>query len=116
MKRLLLPLLLLLAAPLLAQTTQPPCGTGTTQLASGLTATTYADTTAADGATYSYVVTANNLGGATCSNILGNVVVPATGAHTVILTWTASTTSGVTYAVFRAPQPAPPTNLTATGN
>lgn len=115
MKRTLL-LLALLATPALAQGVTLPCGSGATQLTSGLTVTTYIDTTPVDGATYSYVVTAIDLGGQTCSNIVGSTVIPATGTHTVTLNWVASATSGVTYSVFRASPPTAPSSLTTTVN
>jgi hypothetical protein len=94
-----------------------PSTAGATQLTTGLTTTTYTDSSIADGASYDYMVEAvNSFGGFSCSNVVLNAVIPATGTHTVALTWNASTTSGVTYAVFRAQTPANPTSLTVTVN
>jgi len=93
------------------------CTAGATQIVTNLAATTYTDTTVADGQVYGYTVVAvDPFGFSTCSNIVSGVTIPATGTHSVALAWTASTTSGVTYAVFRAQTPAPPTNATATVN
>jgi hypothetical protein len=92
-----------------------PCTPPQVPIVSGLTTTTYIDTTVVDNVTYYYTVAAFNANESTCSNV-ATAFVPATGTHTVTLNWTASTTSGVTYAVFRAVPPAPPTSLTVTVN
>lgn len=83
----------------------------------GVTATTYTDSTISDGSVYFYAVAAVDVNGntSTCSNTV-TATISTTGTHTVSLTWTASTSSGVTYSVFRAQAPAPPTNLTVTVN
>jgi hypothetical protein len=113
-----LSLFLFLAAFSYGQTTcSQAVASPSVQLISGLTATSFLDTTVVDGTTYGYVVAAyNNLGMFSCSNILTSVVIPATGTHSVSLTWIASTTPGVTYGVFRASAPAPAVSLTATVN
>ena len=68
-----------------------------------------------NGALYGYVVTANDLAGSSCSNYAQNVLIPSTGAHTVLLTFAPSATPSVTYAVFRAPA-ATAVTITATVN
>ncbi len=68
------------------------------------TSCTYVDSSSIiNGATYGYVVTATDLAGNVCSNYATNVTIPATGTHSVTLTFVPSTTPSVTYAVFRAP-------------
>jgi hypothetical protein len=103
-----------------AQTTQAQCNTDTAspsvQLISGITTTSYTDSTPVDNTTYAYIVTANDFAGFACSNLVLNVTIPITGTHTVALSWVASTTSGVTYSVFRAQVPVAPTGLTVTVN
>lgn len=76
----------------------------------------YTDTTVVDGTVYGYVAVASDMAGSSCSNIITNVVIPSTGTHTVGLTFVPSTTPNVTYAIFRAPNPANPTGLAATVN
>lgn len=114
-------ILLLTCSALAAQTTQTQCtnaiATPSVQLTSGLTTPTYIDSSPVDGTMYGYVVIAiNGMGQYSCSNILTNVLIPTTGTNTVTLTWNASTTSGVTYSVFRAQTPTSPTGLAATVN
>ena len=110
----------LVATSAAAQTTSQQCAADiappSISLVSGISATTYTDATAVDGATYGYVVTATDMAGNACSNVVGNVTIPSTGTHTVLLNWTASPGSGVTYAVFRAALPTPPSSLAATVN
>ena len=72
------------------------------QIASGITATTFTDAVVSNGSSYVYQVAAVNSSGSACTPPTGAVVIPDTGAHTVALTWTASTTQGVTYTVFRS--------------
>lgn len=110
-----------------AQITQAQCNADTAApsilLSTGVgitvngTAATYIDNTnIVDGATYAYVVDAIDFAGFTCSNVVIGVVIPGTGAHTVTLTWTISSSIGATSAVFRASPPLAPTGLTATVN
>jgi hypothetical protein len=101
-------LLLALNCYSFAQATQCTADTSapSVSLISGLTTTSYIDTTVTDGTVYGYVVTAVDMAGSTCSNVIANATIPSTGTHTVTLSWTASTTVGVTYSVFRAPTPA----------
>jgi hypothetical protein len=113
-----LPLLFLLPHAMAAQTTAAQCTADTSApsvlLASGITTTSYIDSTPTDGVTYGYVVTAVDMAGNSCSNVVTNALIPSTGVHTVSLSWTASTTAGVTYSVFRAQSPAPPASLVVT--
>jgi fibronectin type 3 domain-containing protein len=115
MKRLLLLFTLLTASALAAQSV--PCGAPAVPLATNVALTTYTDAAIVNGATYFYAVNAVDANGnaSTCTSVV-TASIPATGTHTVTLTWTASTTPGVTYAVFRAQAPNPPTNLTKTVN
>lgn len=108
MKRALTLLLAVLAlgAGALAQST--PCTNGFTQVSTApITGTTFTDSTVTDGNTYVYMITANNAAGFACSGVSTQLPIPSTGVHSVALSWIASTTSGVTYAVFRAQNPAP---------
>ncbi len=118
MKRALLYLSLMVFSAAMARAQATSCNTqGATQIASGLTATNYTDTTVSSGANYGYVAVAENLAGISpCSNIVTGVLIPSAGAHSVLLTWTASATPGVTYAVFRAAAPSAPGNLSAIVN
>jgi hypothetical protein len=97
-----------------------PCNqTTAVPIKTGITLTTYQDSTIVDGNTYYYIVASVDTNGnysSPCSNISGAAVVPSTGTHTATLTWTASTTPNVTYAVFRAITPQPPTGLTVVVN
>lgn len=109
-----------------AQVTQPQCtadiGAPSTLISSGLTYTgttgAFTDPAPVDGVTYAYIVTANIPLGAfyACSNAVTNVVIPATGTHTVALTWNLSTTANVQYSVYRASAPLNPTGLAAAVN
>jgi hypothetical protein len=103
-----------------SQTTQAQCiidtASPSVQLTSGISTTTYTDSTPVDNTTYAYIVTANDYAGFSCSNLLLSITIPTTGTHTVALSWTASTTSGVTYSVFRAQVPLAPTGLSAVVN
>lgn len=103
---------------------------GFTKLAN-VSTTTYTDTTCPDDINCAYVVTALDSAGfeskpATCStstpaNQCVNGVevlvgIPATGSHTVTLTWTASTTTGVGYNVYSHVGPFPASSLAASSN
>jgi len=97
-----------------AQTTiAAPPGNGWVQLTSGLTATTYTDTTCVDGTTCYYAVESVDQFGVGLDTSYVTGAIPATGTHTVTLTWTASTTAGATYTVFQGPPPLPPAGLAA---
>lgn len=115
---------ILLASVAWGQTTAPQCAQATSSPSNQLTGSptctasscTYTDSTPVDGATYAYVAVASDVAGQSCSNIVLNVTIPATGAHTVALTFVPSTTPNITYAIFRATPPANPTGLSATVN
>jgi len=90
---------------------------------------TYSDASCADQTTCYYFVTAvdpvtgHESPGAPCSTSAlcfgGNqavAVMPSSGTHTVAVTWTASTTVGVTYNVYRAVGPLAASGLSATVN
>jgi len=97
-----------------AQTTiSNPPGNGWTQLTSGLTATTYVDSTCADSTTCYYAVESVDQFGVGLDTTFVTAAIPSTGTHTVTLTWTASTTPGVTYTVFQGPPPQAPAGLAA---
>lgn len=93
-------------------TINPPPGNGWTQLTSGITAVTYTDTTCKSGTTCYYAVeSADQFGvGLDTTYVTAS---PTTAAPDVVLTWTASTTTGVTYTVFQGPPPAAPAGLAA---
>lgn len=118
MKRLfLLCVLLALSVGIHAQSI--PCTSSATPVKSGLTVTNWTDATVADANQYFYVVVAVDSSTglySTCTPILGPEAIPSTGVHTVSLNWIASTSSGVTYSVFRAVSPQPATGLTGTVN
>lgn len=88
--------------------------------------TTYTDAACADQTTCYYLVTAVDAGGhespgAACSTSTlcfgGNqaaAVMPSSGTHTVLLTWVASASTGVTYNVYRAVGPLAASGLSAT--
>jgi fibronectin type 3 domain-containing protein len=92
-----------------------PCGMGGVQVATGLTVLTYVDTSVSQGTTYTYGVTATDVNGleSICSNRVTPFVpnTPPPPPHQVTLTWNASTTSGVTYNVYKITPPNPPTGL-----
>lgn len=90
----------------------------------GPTTATFTDSTVVDGQGYAYWATAVGpacpaqpvCGESTPSNVAVSVV-PGTGSHTVTLTWTLSTSSGVvSQNLYRAQVPASPTGLTAKTN
>lgn len=88
--------------------------------------TSYTDGACADQTTCYYLVTALDASGhespgASCSTTSlcfgGNqavAIMPSSGTHTVLLTWTASATAGVTYNVYRAVGPLAASGLSAT--
>jgi hypothetical protein len=97
---------------------------GTSLLANvSATATTYTDSTVADGVTYYYWTTAvaapcplSPPPGLVCGeSVLSNlfaVTVPATGTHSVALTWTLSPATGIqSQNVYRAGPPGPTAGL-----
>jgi fibronectin type 3 domain-containing protein len=128
LKRLLiaLPVALLLFWPGKAQNAPG----GFTLLKSGVTTTTYADTTCPDGVTCIYQVYAVDANGAFSAPAAPNtlpptfdgtqdyatVTIPISGTHTVTVSWTASATSGVTYSVYRYTGPLAPGGLAAVSN
>jgi hypothetical protein len=95
-----------------AQATPLP---GYAQIASAVSGVTYTDNyCAASQKCFYYVTAADSLGESAPGNIV-NATVPVTSTvHTVVLSWTASTTTGVTYNVYRGTVPLPPQGLTAT--
>jgi fibronectin type 3 domain-containing protein len=115
--RLMIALLTVLGASAIGQAV---CNPALTPYASGITTTSYVDSVVTDGATYNYdVVSVELVQGGTaiaCALPTVTVTIPPTGTHTVSLTWIASTTSGVTYSVFRAPPPTPPTGFAGAVN
>ena len=97
---------------------------GFTKLAN-VSAATYTDATCANQTTCYYVVTAVDATGhesppSACGPAVlcfgGNqavAVMPSSGTHTVLLTWTASPTAGVTYNVYEHTGPLTASNLNA---
>lgn len=85
-----------------------------TQISKQQTALTFTDATVTDGAKYTYSVTAVGPTGESVCDSAPLLVIPATGTHSVVLTWAASTTPGVTYNVYRSSPPNPPTAITET--
>lgn len=93
-----------------------------------VTAVTYSDATCPNQSTCYYQVTALDAQGfestpAPCSAtqlcVAGNeavAVMPSSGTHTVGLAWTASTTAGVSYNVYRHIGPFAPSGMSATVN
>lgn len=92
-------------------------GVGYTKLnTTPVTALTFTDTTVTDGALYQYQVTAVSQFGESSPATSGVASIPTTGTHTATLNWTASTTIGVTYNVYRiqgsTPNPPGATSVT----
>lgn len=112
MKR--LAFLCLILAVSISAVAQPPAGF--TKIGTSAS-TSYTDSTCPDGAKCYYYVTAVNSSGeeSAVSNEAAGAI-PTTGAHTVSLNWTASTTTGVTYNVYQQIGPFAPSGLTATVN
>jgi fibronectin type 3 domain-containing protein len=116
-------LLLLISCTLYAQ----GAPAGFTKLTT-VTTTTYTDSTCANQTTCYYYVTAvdsagHESAGAPCGTTQlcfgGNqavAVMPSSGTHTVAVSWTASTTTGVSYNVYRAVGPLAPSSLGAVVN
>lgn len=112
MKKVFIGLLFLILPAISAA--QGPAPAGFTKLATGISATSFTDTSCPDGTTCYYYVTAVDSIGA--ESVLSNEAqgsVPSTGTHSVSLTWTASATTGVTYNVYQHVGPLPATNLKA---
>ena len=97
-------------------TINPPPGNGWVQIASGLTVLTYVDSTCKDGTTCYYAVESADQFGVGLDTTYVTAAIPATGTHTVTLTWTASTTPNVTYTLFQGPPPVPAAGLAAVTN
>lgn len=121
MKRLLLIFVLVLSVlPLWAQQKRLLNQNQIAQV--GPTIVTYTDTTPADGATYAYWVTAYScpVPQVCLESIPSNaptVNIPGTGTHTVTLSWTVSTSMGVTgQNIYRYPAPAPPSGISLVVN
>lgn len=122
MKKILVFLFLLVAGISSAQATAGFSKIGTSST------TNFNDTTCPNQSTCYYQVTAvdsilaesspANCG--TSSLCLGGnqvvAVMPSSGVHTVALTWTASTSSGVTYNIYRHIGPLPASNLNVVVN
>jgi hypothetical protein len=87
------------------------------QIASGVSGTTYSDSGLTASSTYYYLVEANNSAGSsaatsqastttlpnsTVPNPATNLAATSISSSQINLTWTASTTTGVTYSVFRS--------------
>jgi hypothetical protein len=121
----LITLLLLLSLTPVALPAQAPVGFAKL---GNVTVLTYTDTTCPDQTTCYYVVTAvDSLGGesqpATCAfgqlcvnGVQAVAQMPSSGTHTVVLTWTASVTAGVTYNVYSHIGPLPASNVKAVVN
>jgi hypothetical protein len=104
-----------------AQSIIVPCVSPAVPIVTGLTTPSYTDLSVVDGFTYGYVVVTTDANG-NSSGCTGEAtatgIIPATGSHTVSLTWNASTggTSPYTYAVFRTSPPNIVTGLTVKVN
>lgn len=95
--------LVLFASSARAQGTPIP---GYTKLVSGITATTYVDTTCADAQQCFYYITAVDSLGESSPSAQVTATIPATSTvHTMTLTWVASLTPGVTYNVYKGAVP-----------
>lgn len=79
-------------------------GAGYTKIGTSTTLT-FTDSTTVDGAVYQYQVTATqSVGGVNAESTPATspgAQIPATGTHSVTLSWAASTTPGVTYNIYR---------------
>ena len=91
---------------------------GYTKIASVTTGTSYTDSTCPDGATCVYEVTAYNTAGESLPAGPVGAQIPATGTHTVALTWTAGGGGGTPagYNVYQQKSPVPPSGLGAAVN
>jgi len=93
---------------------------GYTRIATNVTTTSYTDATCPDGSVCTYAVTAVNAAGESAAAISNAATIPATGTHTVSLTWTAPTTGGAvaSYNVYQSilAAPGPPSGCKAQVN
>lgn len=105
MKTFALVLLLMLSLSAYAQAGLPA---GYTKIASAVPTTSYTDSTCPDATTCYYYVTAVDSAGAE-SGVSNQAfaTIPATGTHTVSLTWS-ETTTGVTFNVYQHVGPLAP--------
>lgn len=120
-------LLLAIALVILGGLAQAQAASGFTKL-TNVSTTTYTDSTCANQTTCYYQVTAvDSLGHESPASLCGTsqlcfgtnqavAVMPSSGTHTVSLSWTASSTTSVTYNVYRAIGPLAAGSLTATVN
>jgi hypothetical protein len=102
--------------PSIPQHAQGTAVPGATVIATGITGTTFTDTTCPDGVTCTYYISAVDQFGESLDKTPATAAIPATGTHTVTLKWTASTTSGVTYTLYQGQPPNPPTGFSAVPN
>lgn len=119
--------LILLACILYSVASCAQAPSGFTKLAN-VTSTTYSDSTCPNQTSCYYAVTAVDATGhespsAQCAGTQlcfgGNqavAIMPSSGTHTVSLSWTASTSTGVTYNVYQHIGPFAPSGLSATVN
>ena len=86
---------------------------GYTKVASVTTGTTYTDATCLNGATCLYEVTAFNAVAESLPTGPKSVVIPATGTHTVAVSWSPGTGGDAPtgYNVYRQQSPVPPQGL-----
>jgi fibronectin type 3 domain-containing protein len=122
MRKIILAIFLMVAPAMAAQV-----ASGFTKI-SNATTTTFTDATCPLMSTCGYQVTAVDASGfesavAACSStqlcIGGNIAVaimPSSGTHSVALSWTASTSTGVSYVIYRHIGPLPAANLSVTVN
>ena len=109
----LIALLGILAGP---PRTQAQGGTGFTKVGSTAT-TSFTTATLTDGATYQFEVTGTNTAGESVPSNIVSVQIPATGTHTVIVSWTAGLNdTGYNVYDFLVPAPVAPTGVTVTVN
>ena len=91
------------------------CPGAPTPIATGIVTLTYTDSAVSDGVTYHYGVTAVQDGIETsCSNV-ARAVIPATGTHTVSLSWQDSCPT-CTFNLYRIVESPAPINFTGTVN
>lgn len=104
--------LTLLASSAHAQSAPIP---GYSKIISGVTATTFVDTSCADAQQCFYYVTAVDSLGESAPSAQTNATVPATSTvHTITVSWVASVTPSVTYNVYKGAVPLVVTGVTAT--
>jgi hypothetical protein len=105
--------LLLVASVALAA---PPKFAGVALVQVGPAVTTYIDSTVVDGVTYEYSITAvgptcpaRPVCGESLEALFNSAPIPATGTHTVTLTWSLSSSSGIVgQNIYRAQIPTSP--------